>query len=148
MTAVHTKPTPIVTQHPAGLPHPQERHSASHEERLRVFRRRIIRLGVASLLFYPVLAGVSRLIHVIASRDGAAFPVDDPISDVGVYLSVAGLTAVVGLSFVYVGLRDWSNPLTRSRSKAAKTALVGVIATMLAFAVFAILINVANLMLH
>ena len=133
-----------MTINPPGPHQPDE----TTTPKLRTIRRRTITLGVISALSYPVLTGTSRLIHLMSSRDGSAYPAPDPLSDFGIITFVVGLTLTVVLTFVYVALRDWTNPDTRSTTRVRRTILAGLIATPFSFALFAVIIAVINVLLH
>jgi hypothetical protein len=138
-----TQQYPIITHGSSRTTPPNEHTDASSK---RTLIRRSIRLGIGSIAAYAVFTGLSRLLHLLTG-DGTPYT-PDLISDLGSYAFVGGMTITVLLSFIYVVQRDWANPDTRSKSRALKTVLIGVIATMLSFAVFATLTAVAGMLLH
>jgi hypothetical protein len=140
-----TQQFPIITHGSSRTPPPNERPDAS-SKRKRTLTRRSSRLGIGSIAAYAVFTGLSRLLHLFTSTGTPYTP--DLISDLGSYAFVGGMTATVVISFVYIVQRDWANPDTRSKSRALKTILIGVIATMLSFSVFATLTAVAGMLLH
>jgi hypothetical protein len=105
-------------------------------------------LAILSALSYPVLAGASWLIQRIMSWGSNTRWERDAISDFGMIVFVTGLTIAVALAIIYVGLRDWADPDTRSAIRARRTVVVGLIATPFTFALLAITITVINTLLH
>lgn len=71
--------------------------------RLRAFLHRTIILGIISAVSYPLLTGLSWLIHLVMNRGKPSIWASDFLSDTGIVLFVGGLTITTALSIVYRG---------------------------------------------
>lgn len=131
---------------------PGDSHAVISTPRLDRFRRNIIILAIVSFLSYPLLCGVAWLVDLMMGRTTrtttSGFMTHNPISDPGMYTFMIGLTAAVGLWFVYLGLRTWADPLKRSASRLFTLGIIGVIVTSISMTAISILLVLVSALLN
>lgn len=125
---------------------------SSSTPRLDRFRWFIAAWTVVSFFTYPLLAllaiGINAVTGLTPTTPSAGFMEHDPLSDVGMYMFMYGMPASVAMTFIYIALRGWSNPLKKSKLQVAGWMLMGTIATCISFTVFTIVLVLMSALIH